>query len=230
MDFIIYGVVWYANLLLAMTLHEAAHAYAAYLGGDSTAYLGGQVTLDPRPHMQREPFGMVIFPLLTFVLNDGRWMMGWASAPYDPEWARSRPGQSALMAMAGPAANLLLGVLALVFLRVGLEAGAFVRPEGLSLGALVAGTGTMSNSLVPILSIMFSLNFILFAFNLIPLPPLDGSGVLTFFLPVELADKYQDAMRQPILNLIGLVIAWNICWVVIGPVLNFATGLLYSGV
>jgi len=230
-SFLIHGMVWYANLLLAMTLHEAAHAYAALRGGDRTAYGGGQVSLDPRPHMRREPFGMVVFPILSYVLNGGSWMMGWASAPYDPDWERRYPRRAAWMAMAGPAANLTLAIIAWAALRIGLEVGAFAPPAGhLSLSSVVAGTGGISNSLVPILSIMLSLNLILFVFNLIPLPPLDGSSIVVLFMPPDLADKYQDAMRQPVLSLIGLIVAWQVCGYVIWPVVQRAVGLLYLGV
>jgi len=231
LSFFIHGVVWYANLLLAMTLHEAAHAYVALLGGDRTAYAGGQVSLDPRPHMQREPFGMVIFPILSYVFYGGSWMMGWASAPYDPDWGRRYPRRAAWMAMAGPAANLALALLAWAALRVGLEAGAFAPPTGrLSLSSVVAGTGGISNSLVPILSIMLSLNLILLVFNLIPLPPLDGSSIAVLLMPPDLADKYQDAMRQPVLSLVGLIVAWQVCGYVIWPVIQRAVDLLYMGV
>lgn len=81
-DFLINGLVWYIVFLLSTTCHEAAHAWAAKLGGDLTAFHGGQVSLDPVPHIRREPFGMVVFPILSYVM--GGWMMGWASAPYDP--------------------------------------------------------------------------------------------------------------------------------------------------
>src|SRR5450759_2238487 len=75
-EFLIAGVVWYVVFLLSTTCHEAAHAWAAMLGGDLTACHGGQVSLDPIPHIRREPFGMVIFPLLTYATS--HWMMGWA--------------------------------------------------------------------------------------------------------------------------------------------------------
>ena len=64
-EFLIAGVVWYVVFLLSTTCHEASHAWAAQFGGDLTAFHGGQVSLDPIPHIRREPFGMVIFPLLT---------------------------------------------------------------------------------------------------------------------------------------------------------------------
>src|SRR6185436_3856232 len=84
------GLLWYFVFLYSTVCHEAAHAWAALKLGDDTAYQGGQVSLDPVPHIRREPWGMVIVPLITFYWNamaGVTWMMGWASAPYDPECA-----------------------------------------------------------------------------------------------------------------------------------------------
>ena len=100
------GLIYYVVFLFSTTVHEAAHAWAAKLGGDLTAYHGGQVSLDPRPHIQREPFGMVILPLIS-TLTTG-WPFGYASAPYDPQWAMRHPKRHAWMALAGPASNLTL--------------------------------------------------------------------------------------------------------------------------
>ena len=100
------AIVFYAVFVFSVTLHEAAHAAAALAGGDATAYEGGQVSIDPLPHMRREPFGMVLLPLLT-VFTVG-FPLGYASAPYDPVWAERYPRRAAWMALAGPAANLAL--------------------------------------------------------------------------------------------------------------------------
>ena len=214
------GILWYANLLLALTLHEAAHAWAALLGGDQTAYSMGQVTLDPRPHIQREPFGTILFPILSYAFNG--WMMGWASAPYDPLWARDYPRKAAWMAVAGPAANLLLAVIAGVVMRAGLQMGFFILPEEKTLVQIVEGSGGIAVSLAPMLSIMFSLNLLLFVFNLIPLPPLDGSSVITLLMSKERARWFQEVMSQPFLNILGLIVAWNICGAFMGPAFRIA--------
>ena len=95
------GLIWFLAFLFSTTVHEAMHAFAAWRLGDPTAYQGGQVSLNPAPHIQREPIGMVVLPLLTS-LTQG-WAVGWASCPYDPIWARRYPGRSAVMAAAGPA-------------------------------------------------------------------------------------------------------------------------------
>jgi len=81
-QFLILGVIWYIVFLFSTTCHEGAHALIARIGGDSTAFHGGQVTLNPWPHIRREPFGLVVVPILSYFV--AHWMIGWASAPYDP--------------------------------------------------------------------------------------------------------------------------------------------------
>src|SRR5436305_998787 len=129
-EFLIAGVVWYVVFLLSTTCHEAAHAFVGKLGGDLTAFHGGQVTLDPLPHIRREPFGMVIFPILSYAV--GGWMMGWASAPYDPLWSLRYPRRAGWMSLAGPGANYSLAILAAIAIHVGMWTGQFVPPESAS--------------------------------------------------------------------------------------------------
>src|SRR6201997_3032744 len=102
-DFLVLGVIWYIVFLFSTTCHEGAHALAAKVGGDMTAFEGGQVSLNPIPHIRREPFGMVVMPLLGISLGGA--LIGWASAPYDPHWAMRHPKRAAWMSLAGPAAN-----------------------------------------------------------------------------------------------------------------------------
>ena len=109
-EIILMGFIWYFIFLFSTTCHEAAHALAAKLGGDPTAFHGGQVTLNPLPHIQRELFGMVLAPILSYALAQN--MIGWASAPYDPTWERRYPRRAGWMALAGPAANFTLMILA----------------------------------------------------------------------------------------------------------------------
>lgn len=124
------GAVWYLVFLLSTTCHEAAHGLAAKWGGDLTAFEGGHVTLNPIPHIRRSPFGMVVVPILSFAL--GGWMIGWASAPYDPSWQRNHPHRAAWMALAGPAANFSLMLAAAVAIRVGVSLGQFAAPSSIS--------------------------------------------------------------------------------------------------
>src|SRR5215472_11606299 len=136
-EFLILGFNWYVVLLFSTTCHEGAHALAAKLGGDLTAFHGGQVSLDPLPHIRREPFGMVIFPVLSYVF--GGWMMGWASAPYDPLWAQRHPRRAAWMSLAGPGANFALALVAALLIHAGLLIGIFDYPDSINFTHIVHG-------------------------------------------------------------------------------------------
>ena len=137
---------FYVVFVLSTVLHEAAHAWAALRLGDDTAQRAGQVSLDPIPHITREPIGMVLLPILTLAFIG--WPLGFASAPYDPIWADRYPRRAGWMALAGPAANLLLFLLAAAGLRWGLAAGLFQAPEALSVYS-VAETARLTPSGAP---------------------------------------------------------------------------------
>lgn len=222
------GVAWYVVFLFSTTLHEASHAWAALKMGDDTAHRGGQVTLDPTPHVRREPIGMVVVPLLSYFL--GGWMIGWASAPYDPHWAQRYPKRAALMAMAGPASNLALLLISALVIRLGIAFGYFSAPESVNFDQVVSATTEgIPTLLATFLSIGFSLNLLLFLFNLLPVPPLDGSSIPFFFLSEKGADSYWELLRHPGINLFGIFIAWKIFGAVYPPVHLFAINLLYPG-
>jgi Zn-dependent protease len=222
------GLVWYMVFLFSVTLHEAAHAWAAQRGGDPTAYLGGQVSLDPRPHIRREPFGMVILPLLT-ALTSG-WPIGYASTPYDPIWALNHPRRAAWMSLAGPAANFALVLAASAAIWTGIGLGVFEIPE--SVGGLNV-VGATSDGFVAaaamLVSAFFTLNLLLGLFNLMPLPPLDGASALPLVLPERIALRYQMALRQPMLAVVGILVAWNVFGPIFRSAFRAALGLLYPG-
>jgi len=227
-DQLLLGLVWYVVLLLSLTVHEAAHAWAAMRGGDPTAYLGGQVSLDPRPHMRREPIGMVFAPLFFWFM--GGWMLGWASTPIDPRWAYVHPRRGAAMSAAGPLANLGLALLAAIALRAGVELGAWLPvPVDPYARLAVAPDGGLAESLILVLSLLFSLNLLLFVFNLIPVPPLDGSSAIGLLLSDAGGRRLQAFMAQPMLAFGGLLVAWLLMPRIFGPVHAMALGLLYSG-
>jgi Zn-dependent protease len=227
---VVLGFVWFAAFLFSTTCHEAAHALAAKIGGDPTAFHGGQVTLNPIPHMQREPFGMILVPVLSFVLTGGGWMMGWASAPYDPDWQRRHPRRAAWMSLAGPAANFTLMLLAGAAIRLGIAAGQFRAPSTASFTHITESVATGGSSFgTTFLSILFVLNLLLGTFNLIPVPPLDGSTGITVFLSEGRALRYLDWLREFNFGFLGLMIAWIVFDKVFDLVFTVALNALYPG-
>jgi Zn-dependent protease len=193
-EMLVIGFISYVVFLFSTTCHEAAHALVAKLGGDSTAALGGQVSLNPIPHIRRSPFGMVVFPIASFLLSGG--MIGWATAPYDPLWERRHPRRAAWMALAGPAANFSLMLLAAFVIRVGRSLELFHRDP-------VTGT---SSFLAVALTVVFSLNLLLGTFNLLPVPPLDGSTGIMIFMSENRAQRYLDWVRGNSFAMAGLLI------------------------
>ncbi len=223
------GLVWYGVLLASIVLHEAAHAFAAWRLGDPTAYRLGQVTLDPIVHIRRSPFGLVVLPIISFLFWG--WMIGWASTSYDPFWAIHNRRRAGLMALAGPLANLALVLVAGVAIRLCIAAGWFEIPMTISFTQVAQGSSEgLSNSVAVAVSILFSLNLILMVFNLIPLPPLDGSAVLTLFLSDSAAERYNRLLYNPSFAIFGLIIAWQVFGAVVRPVHELAVSLLYPGV
>jgi len=211
------GIVWYVAFVMSATLHEAAHAWAAMRGGDPTAYAGGQVSLDPVPHIRREPFGMVVLPLISVFLMG--WPFGYASAPYDPQWASRHPHRAAWMAAAGPAANFLLVLLCAGAVWIGILTGNFLVPDSVRYTSIVepANDG-LARTLSFVLSVLFSMNLLMTVLNLIPLPPLDGSAAIGLLMSEEKAVRLQAITRTPGFAIIGLMLAWHI----FGPLFRLA--------
>jgi Zn-dependent protease len=223
------GLLWYVIFIVSLTSHEAAHALAALRLGDPTAHNAGLVTLDPVAHVRRSPFGMVIVPIASFFL--GGWMMGWASTPYSPYWARDHRKEAALMALAGPAANLALILVAAILIRGGMLIGWFEAPESVETleqitAARIPG---IANGAAIVVSVLLSLNLILLVFNLLPLPPLDGSEIVTLFLHDSSAQHYRAIMAQPATQMVGLIVAWNLVGFLLDPAQLIALNLLYPG-
>lgn len=223
------GAVWYLAFLFSTTCHEASHALVAKWGGDPTASEGGQDTLNPIPHIRRSPFGMVVVPILSFVL--GGWMIGWANAPYDPEWQRRYPHRSAWMALAGPAANFTLMFLAAAAIRTGVALGYFAAPSSISgysqlTVPALGGAPTLATSA---LSIFFILNLLLGTFNLLPVPPLDGYAAVMLLMPEGFALRYLGFVRQRNFAMIGLLAAWMGYGYIFNFIFVMGLRLLYSG-
>lgn len=219
--------VWFVATLLSLTLHEAAHALVARWGGDHTA--SEQVTLDPTPHIRREPIGMIVVPLLSFVLNGGGWMIGWASAPYDPRWAARHPKKAALMAAAGPVGNFLLAAIGAAAIHAGIAWAGWSASPSPTLGEVVVGAGGQATALTTFVSVLFSVNVLLGLFNLLPVPPLDGYGVVPLFLNARWTEKWFGLFGDRGASMIGLLVAWVLFGRLAFPAFVIALNLLYPG-
>ena len=220
--------LWYVVFLFSLTCHEAAHALAAKWGGDPTAFHGGQVTLNPLPHIRRELFGAVIFPVITFALSG--WMMGWASAPYDPRWQERHPRRAAWMALAGPAANLALVLVAAGAIHAGILIGALNVPARANFTHVVrASHAGVVEGIATFVSVLFSLNLLLMTFNLLPIPPLDGMTAAGVFLSDEAALRFSRFARNPAFLMVGMLIAWKLFDVIFDPLFILGLNLLYPG-
>lgn len=188
-QFLILGLIWYIVFLFSTTCHEGAHALIARIGGDPTAFHGGQVTLNPLPHIKREPIGLLVVPILSYFV--AHWMIGWASAPYDPEWQQRYPRRAAWMALGGPAANFTLVILSAIAIRLGIHFGIFGVPDFVTFThiteALRPGAAAFAATS---LSIIFLLNLLLGTFNLLPVPPLDGVTGITLLMPQEMGLRF----------------------------------------
>jgi Zn-dependent protease len=225
-DELVFGFLQYVVFLLSTTCHEAAHAWVAMKGGDLTAFDGGQVSLNPIPHIRREPFGMIVIPLLG--IASGRGLIGWASAPYDPLWSLRHPKRAAWMSLAGPATNFLIALLAAIAMRIGLWIGVFTEGH-ITTSHIVGAAGPgITEGIATILSIFFSLNILLGCFNLLPFPPLDGYGVLGLFTSEGMALKLQQWRVQfRMFTIIGLLVGWQLVDRVYYPMLRIALHLVY---
>ncbi|GAC1421906.1 MAG: site-2 protease family protein [Acidobacteriaceae bacterium] len=179
-------------LVLAFSVHESAHAYVAMRLGDPTAYMLGRVSLNPMRHL--DPLGSVIVPLLSLVY--GGWLIGWAKpCPVTLRNFKNIRRDDILTSLAGPASNLAMALLALILLIVFKHAapGGAVTLQAAMLTQQHIGLDLAGLPLFPLAMLLYygvTINLLLLVFNLIPIPPLDGSHVLRNFLPYRLEQAY----------------------------------------
>src|SRR5246127_1838276 len=181
-------------LILAFSVHECAHAWTAWRLGDPTARMLGRVTLNPLKHL--DPVGSVLFPLISLVY--GGFLIGWAQpTPVPGRNFKNYRRDDILVTLAGPASNLLSATIALILLIVIkhiLPPGDTSILTAVAIAQHIPGVATEGlPALFPIalfLYLVIFINLLLFVFNLIPLPPLDGSHILRHFLPYRAAQVY----------------------------------------
>jgi Zn-dependent protease len=190
---IIDGLIYYIGLVILLTFHEFAHAWTSHKCGDDTARLQGRLSLNPVAHI--DPVGTVLFPLLMIFLpafgggSFTRFMIGWAKpVPVNINNLKHPVRDDILIAMAGPAMNFILAVLLVGIARVAFAFG--------------------SDEAVSVLFNMAQLSLVLCFFNLIPIPPLDGSHVARNFIGMSWEAYWR--LCQPPFSFIFVIIAINI--------------------
>jgi Zn-dependent protease len=196
-------------LIFSIIIHEVSHGYMASALGDPTARLQGRLTLNPIPHI--DPIGSILLPAL-LVLTNAPFLFGWAKpVPYNPYNLKNQRWGEALVAGAGPGVNL---VLAIAF-------GLVVR----------FGVGTLSPTFLSFAGLIVYINILLAFFNLLPIPPLDGSKLLKSMLPFRASrsfEQFENALMQG-----GFLFMFLVLWLImqlIGPLfhsgLSFVFGLI----
>lgn len=207
-DRIAWGLTYYVVLLFSLSVHESAHGWMALQFGDDTATRQGRVTLNPLAHI--DPVGTVLIPLLQ-IFWGGVPLLGWAKpTPVGAQNFRRLARGHVLVAAAGPASNLLLALLFTAGLFIGLRSGA-----------------RESEGAMAILNTGVQMNVVLALFNLVPLPPLDGSWVASWGLPRSVAARY-DRVVEPYGQWILLVLfATGVLGWVLSPFVHTISTFLY---
>ena len=202
--------VWTLPVVFAITVHEVAHGWVARRFGDSTAYMLGRLTLNPVKHV--DPIGTLLVPGL--LLWMGGFIFGWAKpVPVAWENLRNPKRDMAIVALAGPVANLLMAILWALLMKVGLLLG----------GQL----DMLARPLVYMGAAGISINVMLMVLNLLPLPPLDGGRVMAGLLPDQLAQAYNRIEPFGFFILLGLLISGVLGYIMTPLVKIVQTGLYF---
>jgi Zn-dependent protease len=199
-------LIYALPVLFAITVHEAAHGYAARHFGDNTAYALGRITLNPLKHI--DPVGTILMPLMLYFATSGAFLFGYAKpVPVRFGNLRNPKRDMVWVALAGPGANLIQaviwGVLLYVLLGTGINEPFFLK---MCQGMLV--------------------NVVMFAFNLFPLPPLDGGRILVGLLPYKQAELVSRIEPWGFFIVMGLVVAGVVSTLWMQPVMALTFGLL----
>ncbi|HVT75040.1 MAG TPA: site-2 protease family protein [Candidatus Paceibacterota bacterium] len=191
-------------LLFSVIIHEIAHGYAALIQGDRTAEYEGRLTLNPLKHI--DPVGTIILPALSLLLPGGI-LFGWAKpVPFNPHNLRNKRWGEALVAVAGPLSNLVIALIFGLFIRF------YLIPSGLINGP-VAG----------LCAIIALVNITLAVFNLIPVPPLDGSKIISAVLPQGWM-RVRQGLEQ--FGFIGVIIFLVFLWQFFQPIIPWLFSLI----
>jgi Zn-dependent protease len=203
-------VVYTIPIVFAITVHEVAHGWVASKLGDPTAKLLGRLTLNPIKHM--DPIGTVVLPLLMIILTP--YAFGWAKpVPVDWRNLRSPKRDMALVAIAGPAANLIMLIMWTLFMMLS--------------NSLFAAPGYLNQIFIEMAGVGIIINIVLIALNMIPLPPLDGSRIAAAFMSPSVSLKYHQLEKWGLPILI-LLIFTGVLGKILEPTVSFLLSLVQS--
>jgi Zn-dependent protease len=193
-----------AVLLFSVIIHEVSHGYAALLQGDHTAEYEGRLTLNPIKHI--DPVGTIILPALSLLLP-GSFLFGWAKpVPFNPYNLRNQKWGEAIVAVAGPLSNIVIALVFGLFIRL------YLVPAGFGDGPTAA-----------LCAIIALVNITLAVFNLVPIPPLDGSKIVSAVLPRAWM-KARAAIER--FGFIGVIIFLVFLWQFFEPLIPWLFGLI----
>ncbi len=202
-------VVWILPVIFAITVHEVAHGWVAKKYGDNTASMMGRLTLNPVKHI--DLIGTIILPGLLLLSGTG-FIFGWAKpVPVDPGNFKNPKKDMAIVALAGPVSNLLMAITWALIARVGVV----INIETISMPMIYTGIAGIT------------INLILALINLLPIPPLDGSRILTGVLPHRLAWQYNRLERFGFILLLLLLWSGALGYILGGP-MYFAQKMFFS--
>lgn len=192
-------VVWVLPVIFAITVHEVAHGWVAKKFGDNTAYYQGRLTLNPIKHI--DWLGTIVLPGI-LLLTGSAFIFGWAKpVPVDPRYFKNPRKDMAFVAVAGPLSNLLMAIGWALLTRLGV----LLNSEFVSLPLIYTGIAGIS------------INLILALINLLPIPPLDGSRIVTGLLPDRLAWQYNRLERYGFLILLLLLMTGGLGYLLAYP-------------
>jgi Zn-dependent protease len=210
-------------ILFAISFHESAHAYAALRFGDTTARDLGRISLNPIRHI--DPFGSVVLPIMLYFLSNGRFIFGAAKpTPVDLRNTKNPRLANLVVSAAGPVSNFFLAAVGIVVLRI-------IRVASPQSIMDLSQNRTATGALAPIVYILLSfviVNVGLAVFNLLPIPPLDGSGVVVSIFGPPVARLYATIAPFGFLILILLISTPFLGWI-FAPFRNLALRLIFGG-